>query len=88
MAYATLSTANNSESDVSWSAGSGMQDSHASAVEAARGTFVVELPLVVAATTTFYLNIKGLSDVGGALTSLTTFGAAVAGSLISARRIA
>jgi len=86
--YATLSTANNSESDVTWSEGGMTGNSHAAATLITRMTFFVELPLLVAVTTTYYLNIKGASDAAGALTSLTTYGASVGETLISARRIA
>ncbi len=82
--FATLSTANNSESDPS------MSQSHyitaSGAIYLVTG-FARRRPSVVCAVqTTYYLLVKGATDLGGALTNLATAGATQT-TKIRARRV-
>ena len=85
-AFTTLSTTNNGETDTTWSASGAFFDDHAAANLTMRDTFAIEDRLIVPVTDIFYLNIKGASNVGGALTQLVTLGTVVK-TLIQARRI-
>ena len=85
--FSTLSTVNNDQSDLNWSARGFQANNHALANLYLMDTLFVDYYLTVPNTTTFYLNIKGISSSGGVLGILTTTGTHV-GTIISARRIA
>jgi len=86
-AFTTLSTTNNGETDTTWSASGVFIDDHAAANLTIRNTFTMENNLLVPVTDIFYLNVKGASTGGGALTELITLGTVVK-TLMQARRIA
>ena len=85
---ATLSTTNNSESDIEWSSGNYWRNDHASTTVYLFNTFFMEKSLTVPVADIYYLNILSTSGGGGGLSTLRTQGASVGGTLISARRIA
>ena len=83
-AYSTLSTANNSETDVLWSCRSYAAPGASAAIGVSSAHYKTR-EIIVATTTVFYQNIMGIGS--GALASLIAMNN-LAGAFIQARRIA
>jgi hypothetical protein len=81
MVKATLSTANNSESDADFTSGAQAQ------AEYMRFTAFGRKRLVITSNTTYYLNIWGDNADSANMVTLETNGSAIARTLIRARRI-